>query len=161
MPRLIDRQLQRELLAEAHENPRRRAHRNLHQRYDEPVQRVCIGLIDGSYVRPHAHPQPHQWELILGLRGRTGLVIFDSQGRIIERHVLSGTDAVNGIELPPGTWHTLFPLDPEVLILEIKQGPYDPANAARFAPWAPAEQSEQAPRFLHWVAEAGNGSTFS
>lgn len=160
MHQLIDQRLYRQLVEEAHGSPRRRAHRNLHQHFEEPVQRVCIGLVAGTYVRPHAHSQAHQWELILSLRGRICLVIFDTRGRVIERHILAESAPASGIQLPPNTWHTLYPIDPEAVILEIKQGPYDPANAARFAPWAPPEGEAQADRYLDWVAQAGTGESF-
>jgi cupin fold WbuC family metalloprotein len=160
MQQLIDQTLFQRLVDEARHSPRKRAHHNLHRHFDEPVQRVCIGLVQGTYVRPHAHLELHQWELILGLRGRTCLVIFDPDGRISARHVFSETASAGGIQLPPGTWHTLYPADPESIILEIKQGPYDPRNAARFASWAPEEQSDQAARFLGWLAQAPLGGAF-
>lgn len=161
MQQLIDRQLRQQLVEQARHSPRKRAHHNLHQNHDEPVQRVCIGLVAGTYVRPHAHLETHQWELILGLEGQTCLVIFEPDGRIRERHILSETASVSGIQLPPGTWHTLYPIDPEATILEIKQGPFHPDNAARFATWAPEERSDQASRFLHWLAEARTGDAFA
>lgn len=160
MRQLIDQPLFRQLLEEARRSPRKRAHRNLHQRFEEPVQRICVGLVAGTYVPPHAHPQSHQWELILCLQGRIDLVLFDPSGQLLERHRLSGGGAASGIELPPDTWHTLYPVEPEAVILEIKQGPYDPANAARFAPWAPGEGDAEAGRFLAWLAEADVGAKF-
>lgn len=160
MSQMIDRQLFKQLLDEARNSPRKRAHRNLHQHYEEPVQRVCIGLVSGTYVPPHAHPQAHQWELILSLQGRVGLVIFDASGCITRRHVLSEKGPASGIQLLPDTWHTLYPIDPESIILEIKQGPYDPAKAARFAAWAPTEGAPEASRFLEWVSRAETGSSY-
>ena len=36
----------------AEENARKRAHHNIHNDLNEPVQRLCIGLAKGTYVRP-------------------------------------------------------------------------------------------------------------
>ncbi|WP_428610052.1 WbuC family cupin fold metalloprotein [Sedimenticola sp.] len=160
MRQTIDQPLYQQLLNDAHRSPRKRAHLNLHRSYDEPVQRVCIGLVQGTYVRPHAHLQSHQWELILALQGSVGLVIFNPQGRIKERFILTAGSAVHGIELQPGTWHTLYPQDSEAVILEIKQGPYNPSSAAEIAAWAPPEGSEHTDRFLDWIGQAETGSTF-
>jgi hypothetical protein len=44
--------------------------------------------------------------------------------------------------------------------LEIKEGPYDPASAAEFAPWAPSEAHESVPTVLQWLREAKPGDVF-
>ncbi|MCW8943518.1 MAG: WbuC family cupin fold metalloprotein [Sedimenticola sp.] len=161
MSQLIDQSLYDQLIQHAAASPRRRAHHNLHQSYDEPVQRVCIALLSGTYVRPHAHTQTHQWELILGLQGETCLIVFNDSGAIKRQIILSDTSHTAGIELPPGTWHTLYPVNKQSIILEIKQGPYNPDAAARFADWAPEESTPEAAQFLHWLAHAETGSSFS
>ncbi|MDF1529632.1 MAG: WbuC family cupin fold metalloprotein [Sedimenticola sp.] len=160
MSQLIDQSLYDQLIEQAEVNPRRRAHHNLHQSYDEPVQRVCIGLLCGTYVRPHAHRQAHQWELILGLQGETCLIIFDPAGTITQRFMLSERSHTQGIELPPGTWHTLYPVNKQSIILEIKQGPYNPDFAAVFADWAPEESEPESVLFLQWLHHAETGSSF-
>jgi len=69
-----------ELISQAHQSPRKRSHYNLHKDLDEPVQRLCIALLEGTYVRPHHHPQNNKWELILALRGQFCLIIFNKDG---------------------------------------------------------------------------------
>jgi hypothetical protein len=39
----------------------------------------------------------------------------------------------------------------------VKQGPYDPATASEFAPWAPAEGEPGVARFLAWARDARAG----
>ncbi|MCW8891554.1 MAG: WbuC family cupin fold metalloprotein [Sedimenticola sp.] len=161
MSQLIDQSLYDQLIQRAAASPRRRAHHNLHQSYDEPVQRVCIGLLKGTYVRPHAHTQTHQWELILGVQGETCLIVFDEEGRVKQRLILSERNHTMGIELSPGTWHTLYPVDKQSIILEVKQGPFNPEAACHFADWAPEESSPDVPAFLQWLTHAETGSSFS
>ena len=56
-------------LEQAAQAPRKRTHHNLHPSLDAPVQRLAIALSQGTYVRPHRHPQPNRWEMIHALRG--------------------------------------------------------------------------------------------
>jgi cupin fold WbuC family metalloprotein len=148
------------LLAEAVLSPRKRAHRNLHADFNEPVQRTCIALAAGTYVRPHTHLQATKRELILSLRGRTAVLIFDAQGVVTERLTLNA-DQVSGIEIPPGVWHTVFPLTDTAVILEVKQGPYIPSDPVCFAEWAPAEGDAAVAEFLQWMIAAVRGDRFS
>lgn len=144
------------LLAAAELSPRKRAHRNLHADFAEPIQRTCIALIPGTYIRPHSHPQANKRELILPLKGQTAVLIFDAQGAVLQKLTLAA-DQVCGIELPPGVWHTVFPLAGPALILEVKQGPYVPADPVCFADWSPAEGDAGVAGFLQWAATAACG----
>jgi hypothetical protein len=42
--------------------------------------------------------------------------------------------------------------------LEIKEGPYDPATAIEFVPWAPAEGDASVPAFQQWLRAAQPGT---
>ena len=64
-------------------------------------------------------------------------------------------------DTPNGTWHTVIPVAGPAAFLEVKQGPYDPATAADFASWAPAEGEGSVPRFQQWLREAPTGSLYS
>ena len=148
------------LLIQAHENPRKRSHYNLHKELNEPVQRLCIALIKGTYVRPHHHPKYNKWELILALRGTVSLVIFDKEGSILEKLSLSQGNALSGIELEPNTWHTVFPLTNDAVILEVKEGPFTPTKESDFATWAPIEGEDQVISFLSWLEGANPGERY-
>jgi len=156
----LDDNLFSELLVQAQENPRKRSHLNLHKELDEPVQRLCIGLVKGTYVRPHHHPKSNKWELMLALKGAVALVIFDEQGKVDDRIVLEAGESVCGMEMRPNTWHTVFPLSDETVIFEVKEGPYTPANPSDFASWAPEEGSDNVPAFLSWLESAKVGQTY-
>ena len=53
-----------------------------------------------------------------------------------------------GIDLAPGLYHSFFALEPDTLLYEVKCGPYVPATAKDFAPWAPEEGAPEAQRYL-------------
>jgi len=148
------------LLSQAKDSPRKRSHYNLHTELDEPVQRLCIALNKGTYVRPHHHPKSNKWELMLALRGSVTLIIFDKNSEILERLLLSQGESLSGIEIKPGTWHSVIPHTDEAVILEIKEGPYTPTEQSDFAAWAPAEGEKDVENFLSWLEIAKPGERY-
>ena len=157
----LDNEFCNQLLLQANKSPRKRSHYNLHKDLSEPVQRLCIALKKGTYVRPHQHPRNNKWELILSLRGTVSLIIFDNEGVILEKLSLSQGETLNAIELEPNTWHTVFPLTEDAVILEVKEGPYTPTQDSDFASWAPVEGNEQAIHFLSWLETATPGEKYT
>jgi len=156
----LNNEFYEQLLFQAYESPRKRSHYNLHKELSEPVQRLCIALKKGTYVRPHHHPKSNKWELILSLRGTVNLIIFNKEGIILEKMSLSPGETLNAIELEPNTWHTIFPLTEDAVILEVKEGPFTPTNECDFASWAPAEGTEHAMQFLSWLENAKPGEKY-
>ncbi len=156
----INETLFTELLTEARNSPRKRSHRNIHNDLNEAVQRLCIGLKKGTYIRPHYHPQPHKWEMMLVLKGSVSYIIFDQAGTVQEKLTIGTGESTCGIEIQPNTWHTLFPLSDETIILEVKQGPYEASQPTDFAPWAPEEGDAEAQDFLAWLDRAGQGEQY-
>ncbi|MDQ7015928.1 MAG: WbuC family cupin fold metalloprotein [Gammaproteobacteria bacterium] len=156
----VDHKLCAELLAAAADSPRLRSHKNMHARLDEPVQRLLIALQRGTYVQPHRHPQAHKWELILAVQAETLLLLFDDDGKVTERFVLSPANSPLALELPSKIWHTVLPLQQTSVILEVKQGPFDPREGADFAPWAPQEGEPAVADFLLWAQQAELGGRY-
>jgi len=152
--------LYQKLLDEAEASSRKRSHYNIHQDYNEPVQRLCIGLKKGTYIRPHCHEAPNNWEMIIILRGEVALLIFDSMGVVETRYKLSTCEGSTGVQLQPNTWHMLYPLSSDAVILEIKEGPYQPGNISQFADWSPEEGSEDVDGFLDWASKAVPGDKY-
>ena len=161
MNKLIDADLFQQLYLTAEKNPRKRSHHNLHPELSDPVQRLCIGLEPGTYVRPHRHPESYKWEMMLILSGSITLLLFDDKGGVTQRITLSEHGPTKGIELPPNTWHTVFPANNDrAVTMEIKQGPYTPTAPESFADWAPEEGGNNVARFLSWAEEADVGDRF-
>ncbi|OUR67332.1 hypothetical protein A9Q77_10405, partial [Marinomonas sp. 42_23_T18] len=76
----LDDVLFKDLLTKAELSDRKRSHHCLHTEHEDPVQRMCIALKKGTYVRPHFHGQKSKWELLLVLKGSLALVIFNQAG---------------------------------------------------------------------------------
>jgi cupin fold WbuC family metalloprotein len=150
----IDTTLLDDLTAKAVASPRKRAHHNLHPVLEDPVQRLCVAIEPGTYIRPHRHADPSTWEVFLLLRGSAVLLLFEEQGRVKERIVLAARGPVHAVEIPMNAWHSIASLETGSIFLEVKQGPYAAPKSANAASWAPAEGEPDAPRFEEWYRTA-------
>jgi cupin fold WbuC family metalloprotein len=148
-----------DLIAQAAASPRGRAHFNIHTTAADPIQRFLVATQRDTYFRPHKHLT--KGELAVVLRGQFDLLTFDDEGRVESRHSLGEGTGQFAYEAPPGTWHSLVALKDGSAFLEVKQGPYDPAVAVDFAPWAPAEGAESLGRYRQWLRTAKPGSLYS
>jgi len=127
------------VLGQAQASPRRRMNFNFHATLDENPSRLLNVLLRGTYIRPHRHRDPPKAESFVVLEGRIGILIFDDEGRIEQRHALGRGDAALGIDIAPGIWHTAVALSDHAICFEVKPGPYVQAVDKEFAPWAPRE----------------------
>jgi cupin fold WbuC family metalloprotein len=146
-----------DLTAQAQGNPRQRQHRNVHQSYQEPCQRLFNAIEPGSYIRPHRHASDPKEELLIAIRGVMALVTFDDAGNVTgvlcfgsEKY---GPDMAAGAEVPADTWHTVIALEPGCVLLEMKAGPFDPNQPKNLAPWAPEEGSVWVPSYLNQLMQ--------
>ena len=145
---LIDTPMLDGLSAEACTSPRQRKNRNFHLSNDQPCHRLLNAIEPGSYVAPHRHLATDKDETMVVVRGRLGLVTFGDAGQALDVVELGSGMQQIGVDIPHGTWHTVFALEPGTIFLEAKAGPYLPLTAAECAPWAPQEQSAAAKAYL-------------
>lgn len=131
------------ITADAQVHSRKRQHRNIHDSYEEDCQRLFNAIEPGSYIRPHRHATDPKNELLVAVRGLMALVTFDDAGQV--QHIVHfgsekySADVAVGVEVTPGTWHTVLALVPGSVLLEVKAGPFDPAQPKDLATWAPEE----------------------
>jgi cupin fold WbuC family metalloprotein len=141
------------LTAEAQASPRRRLHRNIHESYQDPCQRLFNAIEPGSYIRPHKHASYPRDELLVAMRGSMALLTFDELG-IVNKIVrfsagIKGEFLAVGAEVPADTWHTVIALESGCVLFEAKAGPFDPKQPKDLAPWAPDEGSPDALAYLN------------
>lgn len=146
--RLIDSAALDAISAAARRAPRGRLNLNFHHADADPSHRLLNAIEPSSYVAPHAHADPRKDETIVVLRGRLGIVTFDSAGEVTQTVVAGPAEQVLGLTLPAGTFHSLVSLSEGTVFFESKAGPYRPPEAHERAAWAPAEQDEGAGAFL-------------
>jgi cupin fold WbuC family metalloprotein len=149
---LIDNALLDEVTAEAEASPRRRKNRNFHTSDAQPAHRLLNAIEPGSYVMPHRHLDSNKDETMIVLRGTLGLVTFDDEGVVVDALTVSPDGPVLGADIPHGTWHTVFALEPGTVFFEAKAGPYVPPGANEKAHWAPAEGDAHAAMYLARLA---------
>ncbi len=155
--KIIDEKFMNELIAKAAESPRLRSHFNLHATLDEGVHRLVMAGVKGTYIRPHRHFSTQKYELFTILKGRGCVLTFNSRGVVTQRCELVAGGANTLVELAPDEWHTFFPLSNEVVVCEVKAGPYIPTPEEDFASWSPSEGEEEANHFVRWFTVAGEG----
>ena len=142
----IDDQLLRAVSERAGQAERRRANHNLHQ-HPDLVQRFLNALQPGTYVRPHRHRRSTAgagFECFVVLQGAIGLLLLDDSGAVLECHRLEAGGPLRGLELAEGQLHTLVALQPDSVIFELKQGPYQPTDDKDFLVNTPLEGSPEA-----------------
>jgi cupin fold WbuC family metalloprotein len=103
-----------------------------------------------SYIVPHRHLKDPKEETIIILQGSLGCVCFNNDGSIITDSIcyLSAKSNQIGIDLRVGVWHTIFALEKDTVIFEVKSGPYTKSSDKEFAEWAPEENAVEAPAYL-------------
>ena len=153
--KLFSHDLLDELTARAAASPRARAHHNVHEAPTDLVQRFFVVTNRNTYFRPHRHLTKS--ELAMVLRGRFDILIFDERGTVTGRYSAGERTPSMAYETPRATWHTLVADSDGSAFFEVKEGPYDPATAAEFASWAPAEGAPEVAQFLDWLRKAQPG----
>ncbi len=144
--RIITDKMIDDLIIHAGQSERKRTIYRLHE-HDEPVQRMINALVPGTYVTPHQHGNPPKVELLAIMRGRVAVFQFDVKGKVEAIHTLDAAGMNRVIDIAPGEYHCMVALEP-CAVLEIVQGPYDPATHKQFAAWAPAEGKDGTVEYL-------------
>ncbi len=139
----IDKNIIENLIKEASSVPRKRKNHNFHTDYSDPVNRMMHAMEPDTYVQPHKHENPDKREVFIILKGKLVIVEYDDKGCITGHFILDPYLDNYGAEISPRTWHSLIVLQKNTVVYEVKDGPYDEATDKIFAPWAPAEGSNE------------------
>ena len=113
-----------ELTAQAKASPRLRMNRDLRNSPEDKSQRMLNAIEPGSPLPIHRHR--HSSETVVCLRGRLQEVFYNDAGEetdVIE--LAPGGDCV-ALNIPIGQWHTVRVLESGTVILECKDGKYEP-----------------------------------
>ena len=114
-----------ELTAKAKESPRLRMNLDLRNSAEDQSQRMLNAIEPGSVVPIHRHQKSS--ETVVCLRGRLVEEFYDELERICtERIELSPNGPVAALNIPAGQWHTVRALESGSVILEVKDGKYEP-----------------------------------
>ena len=87
-------------------------------------QRMLNAIEPGSVVPIHRHHKTS--ETVAVLRGRVVEEYYSSDGDLEGSYELSAGGPICALNIPAGQWHTLRALESGTVILEMKDGPYEP-----------------------------------
>ena len=125
MTEKITQALLDDLTAQAKASPRLRMNYDLRNSSADQSQRMLNAIEPGSPLPIHRHRQTS--ETVVCLRGRLVWEFYDELERIctetIER---SPNGQVVALNIPAGQWHTVRALESGSVILEMKEGAYEP-----------------------------------
>ena len=121
----ITQELLDDLTAQAKASPRLRMNYDLRNSASDQSQRMLNAIEPGSPLPIHRHPKTS--ETVVCLRGRLVEEYYDAQDRrCTERIELSPNGPVVALNIPAGQWHTVRALESGSVILEMKNGAYEP-----------------------------------
>ncbi|KLU15999.1 MULTISPECIES: WbuC family cupin fold metalloprotein [Xenorhabdus] len=132
---LIDNVLLQKIYDEAHLSDRKRSHYLLHTSHQEKVQRLLIAMVEGSYVEPHYHELANQWEMFVVMEGKVKVCLYGTDGKINQTFIVGPDTPVSVVEFAPKDIHSVECISSKALMMEIKEGPFDPNYAKVFPLW--------------------------
>lgn len=113
-----------QLTEQAKASPRLRMNYDLRNTPQDKSQRILNAIEPGSPVPIHRHPKSS--ETVVCLRGRIVEKFYDEQGVCTESIELSPNGSVVAVNIPIGQWHSVEILESGTVILETKDGAYEP-----------------------------------
>lgn len=117
------------LTEQAKASPRLRMNMDLRNSDADQSQRMLNAIEPGSPLPIHRHQKTS--ETVVCLRGRLVEEYYDELERICTDAIeLSPNGPVVALNIPIGQWHTVRALESGTVILECKDGPYEPQNPA-------------------------------
>ena len=125
------------LTKEAKISPRLRMNYDLRDSAEDTSQRMLNAIEPGSSVPIHRHQKTS--ETVVCLRGRLVEEFFAEQSGKAERYderericteriELSPNGPVVALNIPAGQWHTVQAIESGTVILEMKNGKYEPLS---------------------------------
>ena len=116
-----------QLTEQAKANPRLRMNMDLRNSAEDQSQRMLNAIEPGSPLPIHRHQKTS--ETVVCLRGRLVEEFYDDLERTCtERIELSPNGPVVALNIPAGQWHTVHALESGTVILEMKNGKYEPLS---------------------------------
>ena len=114
-----------ELTAKAKASPRLRMNLDLRNSDEDTSQRMLNAIEPGSVLPIHRHQKTS--ETVVCLRGKLVWEFYDELERICTDYIeLTPNGQVVALNVPAGQWHTVKALESGSVILECKDGAYEP-----------------------------------
>ena len=115
------------LTEQAKSSPRLRMNLDLRDSDSDNSQRMLNAIEPGSLLPIHRHQKTS--ETVVCLRGRLVEEFYDELERTCTEAIeLSPNGSVVALNIPAGQWHTVKALESGTVILEMKNGAYEPLS---------------------------------
>ena len=116
-----------DLTNKAKQSPRLRMHMDLRDSDSDQSQRLLNAIEPGSIVPIHRHRKSS--ETVVCLRGCLVEEFYDELERTCTDYIeLRPESPVVAINIPIGQWHTVRALESGTIIMECKNGEYEPLS---------------------------------
>lgn len=103
---LLTQDIVNQVSYEAKTSPRLRMNHNLHESFEDSVQRMFNAIEPSSVIPIARHPESN--ETLILLQGRLLVLIYNDQKEVIENVVLDKSLGNIGYHIPKGVWHSLI-----------------------------------------------------
>ena len=113
-----------DLTRRAQNSPRLRMAMDLRNTPEDQSQRMLNALEPGTVMPIHRHLASS--ETVALLRGKIRWYFYDDNGKVDEEVVLDANGDVRCINVEKGRWHSLECLESGSVLLESKDGPWEP-----------------------------------
>ena len=123
----IDQQLLDELTEQAKASPRRRMNYDLRNSDKDQSQRMLNALEPGTMLPIHRHRNSS--EVVVVLRGKVKWVYYNDNKEVTDTFIVAPDSDLVGLSVPIGQWHSLECLESGTVIIESKDGAYEPMGA--------------------------------
>ena len=115
------------LTEQAKASPRLRMNMDLRNSAEDQSQRMLNAIEPGSMVPIHRHQKSS--ETVVCLRGRLVEEFYDELERICTEAIeLAPNGQTVALNIPAGQWHTVRALESGTVIIEMKDGAYEPTQ---------------------------------
>ena len=119
---IIDQQALDELTARAKDSPRLRMNLDLRNSPADQSQRMLNAIEPGTVLPIHRHRTTS--ETVVCIRGHFEEYFYDVSGA--RTAVVDMVPGGNVLNIPAGWWHSLRSLESGTVLLEVKEGAYEP-----------------------------------
>ena len=123
---LLNQTLFDSLSEQAKSSPRLRMNFDLRNGSEDHSQRMLNALEPGTVMPIHRHR--HSSETVVVLRGKVRWLYYNDAGQLVDSILVEAGGKICGLSVPIGQWHSLDCLEPGSVILEAKDGIWEPLS---------------------------------
>ena len=121
---IINQHVLDELTARAKASPRLRMNLDLRNSPEDGSQRMLNAIEPGTVLPIHRHRSTS--ETVVCIRGHFEEYFYDEAGNRTD--VIDMRPGGNVLNIPAGQWHSLESLESGTVLIEVKDGPYEPIS---------------------------------